>query len=57
MSWSATLIQSSVAEETFRKTRIDNAEQSHNTSFLGGSATNRFGNEPESSEPPQLFRV
>lgn len=64
MSWSATLIQSSVGEETFRKTRVDNAEPAHNTCFLGGSATNRLtialahpGNEPEWSEPPQLFRV
>lgn len=64
MSWSATLIQSSVGEETFRKTRVDNAEPAHNTCFLGGSATNRLtiaparpGNEPEWSEPQQLFRV
>ena len=57
MSWSATLVQSSVGEETFRKTRLDNAEPAHNTCFLGGSATNRFGNEPESSGPPQLFRA
>ncbi|MET4493757.1 hypothetical protein ABIA94_009365 [Bradyrhizobium sp. LA7.1] len=64
MSRSATLIQSSVSEETFRKTRVDNAAPAHNTCFLGGSATNRLtiaparpGNEPEWSEPPQLFRV
>lgn len=64
MSWSATLVQSSVGEETFRKTRVDNAEPAHNICFLGGSATNhltiaplRPGNEPEWSELPQLFRV
>lgn len=64
MAWSATLIRSSVGEETFRKTRVENAEPAHNTCFLGGSATNRFiitparpGNELEWSEPPQPFRV
>jgi hypothetical protein len=59
------LIQNSVGEKTFRKTRVNNAEPAHNACFLGGSsATNRMtiaparhGNELEWSEPRQIFRV
>lgn len=63
MSWSATLIHNSVGE-SFRKTRVNNAEPAHNTCFLGGSATNRLtiaparhGNELKWSEPRQIVRV
>jgi hypothetical protein len=51
-------------ENTFRKTRIANSEPAHNICFRGSSATNRltialayYGNEPERSEPRQIFRV
>jgi hypothetical protein len=60
----ATLIGYSVGESTFRKTRVDNSKPAHNICFRGSSATNRlaiapvyYGNEPERSEPRQIFRV
>jgi hypothetical protein len=60
----ATLIGNSIGENTFRNTRADNSEPAHNNCFLGSSATNRltivpayYGNEPEWSEPRQIFRV
>jgi hypothetical protein len=60
----ATLIGNSASENTFRKTRGDNSEPSHNICFRGSSATNRltiapayYGNELEQSEPRQIFRI
>ena len=60
----ATLIGSSVGENTFRKTRGDSSEPAHNICFGGSSATDRltiaaadYGNEPERSEPRQIFRA
>jgi hypothetical protein len=58
----AALIGNSVGENTFRKTRVDNSELA--LSIPGSSTTNRltiapayYGNEPERSEPRQIFRV
>jgi hypothetical protein len=48
----------SIAENTFRKTRVDSSEPAHNICFRGSFATNRlaitpacYGNEPERPEP------
>ena len=56
----AALIGNSVGENTFCKTRVDNSEPA----LPGSSTTNRltitpayYGNEPERSEPWQIFRV
>jgi hypothetical protein len=53
-----------MGENSFRKTRVDNSEPAHSICFRGSSATNRlvidpayYGNEPEQSEPRQIFRV
>ena len=60
----ATLMGNSIAENTFRKTRVDSSEPAHNICFRGSFATNRlpitlayYGNEPERPEPRQIFRV
>jgi hypothetical protein len=59
-----TLIGSSIGENTVRKTRVDNSEPAYSICLCGSSATNRlaiaaayYGNEPERSEPRQIFRA